>query len=160
MTTGARDVVTTRVDQTTSRASRCHAAQKSARFGRFSQLKERKSGGELGIRTPDTLWGVYSLSRRAPSASRSALRGRRLTRLVMLPLVSRTCKERSEVHNFAARLPLGAAVLDGAFRPAKHATAESGMRSARLSATANAAGAGQCHARPSACAFAIGGPIL
>ena len=32
------------------------------------------TGGELGIRTPDTRCGVYSLSRRAPSASRSALR--------------------------------------------------------------------------------------
>ena len=33
-----------------------------------------QTGGELGIRTPDSLWGEYSLSRRAPSASRSALR--------------------------------------------------------------------------------------
>ena len=32
------------------------------------------TGGELGIRTPEGLCGPYSLSRRAPSASRSALR--------------------------------------------------------------------------------------
>ncbi len=72
-----------------------------------------KSGGELGIRTPDTLWGVYSLSRRAPSASRSALRRRRLTRLVILPLAARTCKKRNEVHNFAARLPAACAPCEG-----------------------------------------------
>ncbi len=72
-----------------------------------------KSGGELGIRTPDTLWGVYSLSRRAPSASRSALRRRRLTRLVILPLAARTCKKRNEVHNFAARLPAVCAPCEG-----------------------------------------------
>ena len=35
---------------------------------------DTRCGGELGIRTPDTRCGVYSLSRRAPSASRSALR--------------------------------------------------------------------------------------
>jgi hypothetical protein len=33
-----------------------------------------QSGGELGIRTPDRACALYSLSRRAPSASRSALR--------------------------------------------------------------------------------------
>ena len=32
-----------------------------------------RSGGELGIRTPDRICILYSLSRRAPSASRSAL---------------------------------------------------------------------------------------
>ena len=32
-----------------------------------------QSGGELGIRTPDRICILYSLSRRAPSASRSAL---------------------------------------------------------------------------------------
>ena len=76
-------------------------------------VRALKSGGELGIRTPDTLWGVYSLSRRAPSASRSALRRRRLTRLVILPLAARTCKKRVEVHNFAARLPAARTPCEG-----------------------------------------------
>lgn len=44
--------------------------KKRAPWARFSIL----TGGELGIRTPEGLCGPYSLSRRAPSASRSALR--------------------------------------------------------------------------------------
>ena len=46
------------------------ATKKRASWARFLI----STGGELGIRTPEGLCGPYSLSRRAPSASRSALR--------------------------------------------------------------------------------------
>ena len=49
------------------------ATKKRASWARFLIL----TGGELGIRTPEGLCGPYSLSRRAPSASRSALRNSR-----------------------------------------------------------------------------------
>ena len=50
------------------------SAQKRAPNGTLLQIR---TGGELGIRTPDALLVAYSLSRRAPSASRSALRNSR-----------------------------------------------------------------------------------
>ena len=51
-----------------------HCARRKRCGPTWKRMLRKNNGGESGIRTPDTVFAVYTLSRRAPSTTRTTLR--------------------------------------------------------------------------------------